>query len=98
MRGRHSCALAEEGARLGDEGTSLMLDMPGEDEPDGLTPEQVGCIFGRLDMPEHVLNRMGQTRALDGMQDAEWGDYTASWTYHPDSGLDVILVHAPAGD
>lgn len=29
--------------------------------------------------------------ALEGRQDAEWDNYSASWGYHPDSGLDIVV-------
>jgi hypothetical protein len=34
---------------------------------------------------------MEQTRALDGRQQDTWGGYTASWSYHPDSGMELIV-------
>jgi hypothetical protein len=34
---------------------------------------------------------MEKTRALDGRQTASWSFIEASWTYHPDNGLDVII-------
>jgi hypothetical protein len=34
---------------------------------------------------------MEQTRALDGRQSETWEDFSASWTYHPDNGLDVLI-------
>ena len=33
----------------------------------------------------------GSTRALDGRQSATWAQFEASWTYHPDDGLDVLV-------
>jgi hypothetical protein len=33
--------------------------------------------------------RMGQTRALDGTRES--ADGAVSWTYHPDSGLDIVI-------
>ena len=36
-----------------------------------------------------VSERMGQTRAIDGMQSESNGDYTVRWTYHPDRGLEA---------
>lgn len=38
---------------------------------------------------------MSQTRALDGTQHGTWGNISASWTYHPDSGLDAVLTETP---
>jgi hypothetical protein len=37
-------------------------------------------------------SKMDRTRALDGMQDASWDDLSASWTYHPDAGLDITVT------
>ena len=48
-------------------------------------------VLVALDTPDSVVNRMSNTRALDGMQEATWGDFEATWTYHPDDGLDLII-------
>jgi len=39
-----------------------------------------------------VISRMSATRALDGMQDGQWEGISASWTYHPDDGLNITLT------
>lgn len=39
-----------------------------------------------------MLSEIGQTRALDGRQKASWGKVEASWSYHPDRGLDMTLT------
>ena len=43
-----------------------------------------------LNLPASVGEKMAGTRALDGMQSQNCGDFTVSWTYHPDNGLRVI--------
>jgi hypothetical protein len=78
-------------AQIGDDGDSLLLDMEGEGDSDGLTFSYVMCVLEALEMPDSVENRMGQTTSMDGMQDASWESIHASWKYHPDDGLDVIL-------
>lgn len=55
-------------------------------------PSDVECVLTELGSPQSVYARMGRTRALDGTQTAEWGLYTATWTYHPENGLNVIVV------
>jgi hypothetical protein len=52
---------------------------------------EIACVLRELEAPADVTARMDSTRALDGMQEATWGRVSASWTYHPDDGLDVIL-------
>ncbi|GLU91365.1 hypothetical protein [Agromyces sp. NBRC 114283] len=76
---------------IGDEGKTLILDMK-VDGGSGLPIEDVVCALAELNVSDAVLSQMDSTRALDGKQTAEWDDITATWTYHPDEGLDVILV------
>jgi hypothetical protein len=80
-------------AVLGDDDNSLTLDMEGNDEYGRLEYNQVFCVLDKIGLPDSVDAQMGQTRALDGRQTATWDDITASWGYHPDSGLDMILTH-----
>ena len=78
-------------ATIGDDGHTLLLDGAGTDS-DGISVNQLGMTLGALDISDAVITRMEHTRALDGMQTGEWGDYAASWTYHPENGLDVIIT------
>jgi hypothetical protein len=78
-------------AHATDNGTSLILGTPGEEDTAGVPLTQVACVLDRLDVPDAVIAQMDGTRALDGRQTAEWPGYTASWTYHPDDGLDLII-------
>ncbi len=43
-----------------------------------------------LGLPDSLTDKMSNTRALDGMQSQNCGDFTVTWTYHPDNGLEVI--------
>ncbi|MBQ9955140.1 MAG: zinc ribbon domain-containing protein [Eggerthellaceae bacterium] len=43
-----------------------------------------------LGFPDSVAAKMGETRSLDGMQEAETEDVRVTWTYHPDNGLEVM--------
>lgn len=77
-------------ARIGDDGRSLILDTKGEGES-GLRVEDLACVLLALDASDVVVEQMSSTRALDGRQSGQWGDIAATWSYHPDAGLDVIL-------
>jgi hypothetical protein len=78
---------------LRDGGNTLILDMEGEEPGSGsVTFDDSICVLAFLDVPASVSSRMDSTRALDGMLDAEWDGFEASWTYHPDDGLDVIIT------
>lgn len=76
---------------LGDDGHTLILDSEGADSP-GADIADVYIVLAALDAPESVVAQMGSTRALDGTRDATWDGMTATWTYHPDDGLDVIIT------
>ncbi len=77
---------------LGDDGDTLIVDSEGEDSP-GADLADVYIVLAVLDVPESVVAQMGSTRALDGTRDATWDGMTATWTYHPDDGLDVIITN-----
>lgn len=47
------------------------------------------CIASRLRVPDRVNEQIAATRAVDGIQIANFGDYQAQWSYHPDSGLRI---------
>lgn len=77
---------------LADGGQTLVLDMAGSDPFSGdLTYAETLCVLDKLAAPQSVLTKMGSTRSLDGRQADDWNGIEASWSYHPDSGLDVIL-------
>lgn len=87
---KESYAASSSYVEVLDNGNGLSIDGEGE-EAVGASIDEIACILVELDVPDVVTSRMEQTRALDGMQDATWGDLTASWTYHPDNGLDIIV-------
>lgn len=73
-----------------DGGSTLILETQG-DESLGAPFDVLDCVFARLDMPQSVISQIERTRALDGTLDAAWDQFEASWTYHPDSGLSLIV-------
>ncbi|MGA7271906.1 MAG: hypothetical protein WB239_12615 [Acidimicrobiia bacterium] len=48
-------------------------------------------LLRELGFSEAIMSRIGATLALDGTQTVESGSATASWTYHPDNGLSLIV-------
>lgn len=53
--------------------------------------DALGAALEELGFGGATLARIENTRALDGTQTATAGDLTASWTYHPDDGLQVVI-------
>lgn len=43
-----------------------------------------------LGFSEALMEKMGQTRSIDGRQSDENDKVRVSWTYHPDKGLEVL--------
>lgn len=77
---------------ISDGDRTLFLDLRGNDAGSGdLGETQLICVLTQLHTPDFVVREMDTTRALDGRQSDSWGDFTASWTYHPDHGLDVLI-------
>lgn len=86
------CGLAgEPGAEVGDEGQSLTLDTSGEEELGGISYTSLECMISALDIPDAIESRILATRALDGVQDATYDEVSLSWSYHPDSGMTLIV-------
>lgn len=84
--------------QLTDGGKTLILDMPGNAAEPGVRPEEVACTLDRLNTPNFVIEKMNSTRAVDGRQEDQWDTeppgvkgFEASWTYHPDNGLDILI-------
>ncbi len=56
--------------------------------PDALTlVEQVNSV---LELPSFVNTMIGSTSAMDGVQTYEGEKVKLRWSYHPDSGLEII--------
>ena len=75
----------------GDAGQTLVVD----GSPQGADIASIECVLGALDTPQYVIAQMNETRALDGTQRGSWtaqgATITASWTFHPDNGLDIVF-------
>lgn len=80
------------GVEVTDGGKSLIVDSQGEEEPYGASIQTLDCLLNELKTPQSVIAEIQSTRALDGRQEADWGRFHGSWTYHPDDGLDIIIT------
>lgn len=60
-----------------------------DDHTDYEAYQAIVSINEALGLPESVLNRMVQTRSMDGIQSYSTDDLDITWTYHPDRGLEV---------
>ena len=96
-----SCEVSEDA--LGDGGKTLQLDGAGKDDrslrdgemvtsPGKLSASDLGCALGTIGTSDAAIARMESTRAMDGMQEFAEDGFTYVWTFHPDSGLDIIVT------
>lgn len=77
---------------ISDGDRTLFLDMGGTERNSGkLVLGDITCVLDVLKTPTYVRTHMDQTRALDGRQSDTWSNFEASWTYHPDKGLDILI-------
>lgn len=86
-----SCDPAGDGTTIADNGETFIIDATGDEDYTGISYDSVTCIFSAVTMPTAVQAHVGDTRALDGRQEDSWDGFTASWSYHPDQGIDMII-------
>lgn len=77
---------------VGDGGKTIIMGTAGERGGVGDSVQGITCVLNAVGAPDSVRSKMEQTRALDGRQSAQWGAFEASWTYDPDTGLDIVLT------
>lgn len=80
-------------AALGDAGKTLTLDGQGKKDSAsvGLSVSDEACILNAVHVSDAIISEMDSTTAMMGRQQGEWDGFKATWTYHPDNGLDVII-------
>lgn len=79
------------GISIDDDGRGMFLDMEGDEDILGASYSDILCVLEAVDTPSSVLSQMDNTNSLMGIQNASWDGLTASWSYHPDRGLDISL-------
>ncbi len=90
---RSNCG-AQYAVVVSDGGRTLVIDGQGKEDSSGVSTSVLDCLLDQLHAPTSVVEQMYSTRALDGRQQADWPNYHASWTYHPDHGLDLIVTRS----
>ena len=83
------CGAAEQ---LSSDGRSISFDTEGEDDSDGDGMYSAFCTLRILGAADFVFEAILSTRALDGRVEESWDKFSASWTYHPDTGMRLTVV------
>jgi len=79
-------------SEIADGGQTLAMDSVGRFTGSGPQYDDMLCALNYLKAPSYVRTQIGNTRALDGMQQARWGNVSAMWNYHPDSGASITFT------
>lgn len=82
---------------LRDAGTTLSI-APPEWGSTGLGIDLAACVLSKIEVPSRVVSLMDSTSAMMGRQEDSWGDFTATWSYHPDSGMNLVLAESAPDD
>jgi hypothetical protein len=80
-------ALQDNGKTLSFNGLGLNESL-GPNIPKG---SDLDCALGSLKVPSYIANQIGTTRAIDGRVTVSWAKMRATWTFHPESGLNIFL-------
>lgn len=78
---------------LSSDGQSVSFDTKGEEDSDGDLLGSAYCVLRALIAPDYIFKNLSETRALDGLLEEKWGSYRASWRYHPNSGMQMTIIH-----
>jgi len=84
---------SESWCTIASDGTWMKIDTNPydiDDYTDTTAYYKIKEINSKLGFSSSLFEEMGQTRALDGRQNASCNKYEVSWSYHPDNGLEVM--------
>lgn len=87
-----ACGAASPGMNIADGDATITIDTKGKEDATGATIEELACVLVALKTPTSVTAQIDATRALDGTQTATWDGIHATWRYHPDSGVNMVLT------
>lgn len=85
-----SCGTSS-GVSVSDEGTTISVDTMGEEDYSGATYEDLVCIIGAVGTPSYINDGIMSVRAMDGRQTQEFDGIVVSYSYHPNSGMDIVF-------
>jgi len=77
---------------MSNDAVSITFDTKGEEDADGDSLFSAFCVLKALVSPDYIFDSVMSTRALDGRTEESWGTFRASWSYHPDSGMDMTIL------
>jgi hypothetical protein len=89
-----ACTQRDSGDTLSleDDDTTIVIDTRSKyGDPAGYL-----CVLDQLDVPSSITAQMDRTTALMGVQDATQDGLDFSWSYHPDNGVNMVIIDTEA--
>ena len=77
---------------MSNDAVSIAFDTKGEEDADGDPIYLAFCVLKALSAPDYIFDSVMRTRALDGRIEESWGTFRASWTYNPNSGMNMTIL------
>ena len=77
---------------MSNDAVSIAFDTEGEEDADGDSLFSAFCLLKALAAPDYIFDSVMRTRALDGRIEESWGTFRASWTYNPNSGMNMTIL------
>jgi hypothetical protein len=75
------------------DGKSASFDTKGEEDSEGDLLASAYCMLRALLAPDYIFDSMAKTRALDGLMEESWSDFRVNWRYHPNTGVQLTIIH-----
>jgi hypothetical protein len=85
----NGCAASE---LMSNDAVSITFDTKGKEDAAGDSLFSAFCVLKALVAPDYIFDSVTSTRALDGRIEESWGTFRASWSYHPDDGMDMTIL------
>lgn len=79
-----------------DDGSGMKIDTNPSDIEDYYDPDALSAIekiHSSLELPNSIVEKIKNTRALDGRQSQTHKNIAISWTYHPNYGLEILYEY-----
>ncbi|MBK0421569.1 hypothetical protein JD292_05735 [Leucobacter sp. CSA2] len=86
-----ACGINSLGYSVQDDGESIRFDDAAKFEPNRASASEIECFASSIGAPDSLEFKIGNTRAVDGTLNERWKDHQATWTYHPESGLNIVF-------
>ena len=80
-----------EGVTVADGGSTITIDGMGEEDYSGTSYGALVCVVTKAGTPDYIYSNIMSTRALDGRQIQEFDGIEVSYSFHPNSGANIVF-------